>query len=168
MNAENQPCSCCSPKEGPGRFAKVACPRCGSVSDTQVGAATLQALLVGPEKGFIYRDSYQLCLSQSCPVVYFDPETKAVFTKDKLSVRVGYKELAAPRPLCYCFGHAMESLREEWLTTGQSTVAHSIREAMRTEGCRCETTNPKGTCCLGDVIEALREVQSKTTEPQQT
>jgi hypothetical protein len=97
-------------------------------------------------------------------VVYFDPEIGEVFGKAQLSVRVGFKETEAPRPLCYCFDHSWESLQQEWLATGQSTALATIRAAIRSAGCRCEETNPKGVCCLGDITEALNQIQAQGAE----
>lgn len=94
-----------------------------------------------------------------CPVIYFDPGTSALFTKDQVSVRVGFKEVEAPRPLCYCFGHSWESIATEWSSTGKSTVIAAITESMRSEGCRCEVTNPAGICCLADVAKALEQIR---------
>jgi hypothetical protein len=98
-------------------------------------------------------------MSQDCPVVYFDPESGAAFTKDQVAIRVGFKETESPRPLCYCFDHSWETLKQEWLATGQSTALASIRDSIRSSGCRCEETNPLGVCCLPDVVKALELIQ---------
>ncbi len=163
MTSNGQPCSCCTPRPELDPLSSHGCPRCGVRSQHRVKAVTLRALLLEPEQSLVSQDDYRLCLSPACPVVYFDPAGGAAFSKDQLSVRVGFKEGVAPRPLCYCFDHSWESLREEWLATGQSTVAASIRETMRSAGCHCEETNPKGVCCLADVAEALSQIQAHDT-----
>jgi len=164
MTSNAPSCSCCAPKPASDQLPTNGCPRCGVQSQHRVQAVTLRALLLEPEQSLVSQGDHLLCLSPACPVVYFDPAGGAAFTKDQLRVRVGFKEAVAPRPLCYCFGHSWESLREEWLATGHSTVAAAIREAMRTDGCRCEETNPKGVCCLGDVTEALNQIQAREAE----
>jgi hypothetical protein len=122
-------------------------------------AITLKALLKGTEQGLVSVPEYRICMSQACPVVYFDPKSGAVFTKDQVAIRVGFKEIESPRPLCYCFDHSWESIQKEWLAIGQSTAIASIRESMRSTGCRCEETNPTGICCLADVAKALKQIQ---------
>ena len=159
MTSNGQPCSCDAPRPEPDRSSANGCPRCGNPSNRLVRAITLRALLKGPEQGLVSRPEYRLCTTQACPVVYFDPEGGAVFTKDQVSVRMGFKETDDPRPLCYCFDHSWESLRKEWLVTGQSTAVASIRESMRSRGCRCEETNPMGICCLAEVAKALEMIQ---------
>jgi hypothetical protein len=70
---------------------------------------------------------------------------------------VGLKERDARRTVCYCFGHTVESIREEIETTGRSTVAAAITAKVNATECSCEILNPKGTCCLGDVNKAVKE-----------
>jgi copper chaperone CopZ len=77
--------------------------------------------------------------------------------KDALKVRVGVKEKSGPRTVCYCFGHTVESIREEIEWTGQSSVAASITAKVKAGECSCETLNPKGSCCLGDINKAVKE-----------
>ena len=159
MTSNVQPCSCCTPRMEPDQSSVNGCPQCGVPSNRSAQAVTLKVLLKGPGQGLVSLPEYRICLSQACPVVYFDPGSGAVFTKDQVSVRVGFKETDAPRSLCYCFDHSWESLQKEWLGTGQSTAVDSIRESMRSTGCRCEETNPIGICCLADVAKALEQIQ---------
>ena len=164
MVAKGQSCSCCAPETIPESILAQGCPRCGVVSQHKVGAITLRALLADSEEDFVNRDDYLLCTTPECPVVYFDSESGAVYTKDQITVRVGFKETDSPRTLCYCFDHTWETMQKEWLAIGQCTTAASIRESIRSEGCRCEETNPKGICCLGDITEALHQIQAQGAE----
>lgn len=159
MTSNGQPCSCCATRAEPGRTSATGCPGCGVSPQHWVKAVTLRALLKGPEQGLVTKAEYRLCTNQACAVVYFDPEDGVAFTKDQVSVRVGFKESDAPRPLCYCFDHSWESLQKEWLVTGQSTVVASIRESIRSGRCRCEETNPLGRCCLAEVARAVEQIQ---------
>lgn len=159
MPSNCQHSSCCAPRTEPDPPSEKACPACGVSSQRQVKAVTLQALLSGPVQGLVSKAVYQVCLNQACSAVYFDPSDGAVFTKEQVSVRIGFKEPDDPRPLCYCFDHSWESLRKEWLETGQSTATASIQASIRVRGCRCEETNPMGVCCLADVATALEEIQ---------
>lgn len=77
--------------------------------------------------------------------------TGKVLPTETLKVPVGIKEKQSPRPVCYCFGHTVESIREEIEQTGRSTVAAAVTERVKAMQCSCELLNPKGSCCLGDV-----------------
>ena len=59
--------------------------------------------------------------------------------------------------LCYCFNHTQESIKQEWSTTGQTTVIADIKAKMKEPGCFCEESNPKGICCLKDVSDWMAE-----------
>lgn len=136
------------------------CPCCGAAGQP-VRPLTLRALLkpesaaqVKEDGGYFFCGSF--CGAAACDVVYFAPGSQ-VFLKDDLIVRVGSKESAPPRPLCYCFGHTMESVAAEIERAGRSTVIADIRRRMQEEGCSCETKNPAGRCCLGSVEQFVRE-----------
>lgn len=137
----------------------MPCPCCGSTGQP-VKPVTLRALLkpesaaqVNEEKNYFFCDAF--CGEAACDVVYFAPGSQ-VFLKADLTVRVGSKESAPPRPLCYCFGHTMESIAAEIERTGGSTVVADIRRRMQEEGCSCETKNPAGRCCLAAVEQFAR------------
>jgi hypothetical protein len=51
-------------------------------------------------------------------IVYFD--NGQTFPKSQLNVAVGVKETQGERPLCYCFGHSVATLKEEIRTKRQS------------------------------------------------
>jgi hypothetical protein len=93
-------------------------------------------------------------------VVYFHLGFAQTFLRKDLIVRVGIKETQAPRPLCYCFGHTEESLREAWISTGTIAAVTAIKTAVKAGTCHCETTNPQGGCCLGEVLKALKGIEA--------
>jgi hypothetical protein len=80
-----------------------------------------------------------------------------LFVKSDLAVRFGLKEDEPPRLACYCFGHTVEDIYDEIRRTGRSTVVERIKVQMRELGCRCERTNPLGTCCLESVQDAVAQ-----------
>lgn len=96
------------------------------------------------------------CKTPECDVVYFAASGR-VITKDALKVRVGVKEKDAPRPVCYCFGHTVESIRKEIERTGKSTVMASVTAKVKSGACDCVVLNPEGICCLGDVNRTVKE-----------
>jgi hypothetical protein len=91
-------------------------------------------------------------------VVYFSEDGDAVFTTGDLRVCVGAKEREDPIPLCYCFGFDEGDVREEIGRTGGSMIPQKISVLVKQGMCACETRNPSGACCLGDVIEAVRRL----------
>lgn len=138
----------------PRRMGKKQCPECGG-EGKPMGSITLGSLLKEPSR--IANYSYQFCARPQCPVVYFSESGASVFHKDQLKVRVGIKEKEDPIPLCYCFGWDRERIWKELRETGKSTAVASITQEVKAGNCFCERSNPQGTCCLGDVSEAVKE-----------
>ena len=152
------------------------CPVC-SKKGKRVGPATIHALLK-PEFALKFSDEpaitccsaeqvkgcsqpstetgWRFCDSKDCNVVYFSDESDLQFVKSQLSVQVGIKERSGERPLCYCFGHSVASIKEEIRTKGHSDAPEVIRKQMKDPGCKCETENPSGTCCLGSVAKGIQ------------
>ena len=129
------------------------CPICGNKGG-KVGRITLESLLKPESRTRITDARYRFCDSIDCDTVYFgDDGTR--FIKDDLSVRVGVKEHASPRHVCYCFDHTIEEINDEVRETGKSSVLDDIKERMK-EACWCETKSPKGSCCLGTVSKYVK------------
>jgi len=59
--------------------------------------------------------------------------------------------------LCYCFNFTKQDIVDEIKSTGQTTIPDYIRKKIKEGACECETLNPKGTCCLGDISKAVKE-----------
>lgn len=155
---------------------RVQCPACGRKAK-RVGTATLQALLKDEFAGEfavdggsccspadsgdggcspLTKDSgWRFCDSQNCDIVYFAESSQRTFAKDQLRVAVGVKETTGERPLCFCFGHSVTSIKEELRSKGESNAPEDIRAKMKNPGCRCETENPSGSCCLGSVGKGI-------------
>lgn len=104
---------------------------------------------------------WRFCDSPDCDVVYFSEEGDTHFTKSQLKVPVGVKETSGERPLCYCFGHSVGSIKEELRTKGRSDALEDIRAKMKDPGCHCETSNPSGSCCLGSVTKGIQIAQEE-------
>lgn len=89
-------------------------------------------------------------------MVYFG-DAGDQFAKDELSVRC--KEPAGARLLCYCFGETEAGIRAELREHGCSKVVERIRRHISAGRCTCEIRNPRGSCCLGDVVAALKRLE---------
>ena len=160
---------------------RITCPACNNEAQ-RVSTVTLGALLKDefarqfkPEDdacctsdsegcSSIETDTgWRFCGSTDCDVVYFAEEASKQFMKSHLKVSVGVKETTGERPLCYCFGHSVASIKDELTATGETSTQEDIRAKMKDPGCRCETENPSGSCCLGSVTRGV-EIARKELE----
>jgi hypothetical protein len=133
------------------------CRRCGAHGQP-VARETLDALLTPDAHKRLEVGRYFFDSSPGCDVVYFSNEKHTYFTKQDLRVRVGIKESDPPIPICYCFGHTVDSARVEIQATRQSTLAARITKEIRDGNCACEVNNPSGRCCLGEVNKAVKRL----------
>ena len=140
------------------------CPTAG-VAGRRAPTITVRSLVREERAREVDGREWFFCDLPDCVVVYFTHDGRTL-EKNALKVRVGLKEKDAPRPVCYCFGHTVESIREEIGRTGRSTVAASIKEKVEAGECSCEVLNPKGTCCLGDVYKVVKEALVPTGVPR--
>jgi copper chaperone CopZ len=102
------------------------------------------------------------CPAPGCEVVYFsNADAGQRFVRADLRLRVGQKETEPPIPVCYCFDWTVGDVEAELRHTGTSTVPERIRQKIQQGFCRCETMNPQGTCCLGNVHQAVKEVRTR-------
>ena len=150
--------SCCG---GSCEIEKPAdiCQRCGVRGQT-VGRETMESLLKPEALKRLEAGTYFFDPSPDCEVVYFSNEQDSYFTKRDVRIRVGIKESEPPIPICYCFGHTVDSARAEIQATGQSTVAARITKEIQAGKCACEAKNPSGRCCLGEVSKAVKKLFS--------
>jgi hypothetical protein len=104
---------------------------------------------------------YKFCSTRNCEVVYFDKAGNHFRTGD-LRVRVGIKERDDPIPVCYCFGFNESDLRESIAQGGKPGIPEQISALIGEGLCACDSLNPAGICCLGEVnrtIKRLSEVE---------
>jgi copper chaperone CopZ len=104
---------------------------------------------------------YRFCDTKDCNIVYYG--RGQTFTTPQLKVAVGVKETAGERPLCYCFGHSIATMKEELRTKGHSNALEDIRQRMQAPGCACEVMNPSGSCCLGSVSRGIETAEAELT-----
>jgi len=134
------------------------CRECGA-RGRRVSRETMETLLKVQARARIRNEAYFFDRSPDCDVVYFSNDAASYFDKGELTVRVGIKEKDPPIPLCYCFGHTVESAREEFVSTGGTTLPERIEAEIKAGNCRCEARNPSGSCCLGEVHQAICKIE---------
>lgn len=161
---------------------RLLCPSCGK-KGKRVSTATVQALLKDEYVSEVLSGSqliceptgngdsgctpltndtgWRFCDSSDCDVVYFAEDSGTIVTRTQVRVSVGVKEKTGERPLCYCFGHTMGSIKKKLLTTGRSDALEDIRAQMKAPGCHCEVTNPSGACCLGSVAKGIETAKAE-------
>lgn len=132
------------------------CPRCGK-DGASVDRITLKALLTadGLRRGIPAQPRF--CATADCPIVYFDVDGDVTFSEAELTVRVFSKHAEDPGTLvCYCFGVDVATMRDpSKARPSRESVAHEVKAGH----CACEVKNPKGGCCLGDLVRIERGQQ---------
>ena len=146
---------CCSPAV---ESVRRPCPICGEPG-TAVQPQTVKALLTEIALRHIQNTHYRFCPNPSCEAVYFGDAGDCYNTSD-VRVAVWQKETAGARLLCYCFGETESAIRAELVGQGNSAVVDRIREHITAQRCACDVRNPRGACCLGDVIAAVKRMEA--------
>ena len=147
--------SCCDPEQ-PGESSASRCPESGAAGKA-VDLQTIKALLTEGALRRLTPGEYRFCADPDCAVVYFDTNRQQ-FAIDDLRVAVWQKLPFGNRPVCYCFGESEASIRAEIETSGRSSAVERIRDHIAAGRCACDIRNPRGACCLGDVIAATKRV----------
>lgn len=131
--------------------AQDSCARCGS-RGVQVPITTVKALLTAEGLRRGVPQAPRFCATASCSTVYFDEVSDRCVSEDELVVRVHTKHPDASDVLvCYCFGYTQGAVRR-----GESSASEDIRAQVEASHCACEVKNPRGVCCLGDIIKLER------------
>lgn len=135
------------------------CPACGE-SGAPVNRMTLKALLNadGLRRGVPAQPRF--CGNADCPIVYFDVDRDVTFREADLTVRVYAKHPNdAEMPVCYCFGVSVGAM-----ANGRAReLRESIAAEVQAQHCACEVKNPKGGCCLGDLVRLERGAEAEAT-----
>jgi hypothetical protein len=159
------PTSCCCP-EKPVPTDANRCPQSGWPGKA-VDLQTVKALLTERVLSRLIPGDYRFCADPDCEVVYFDVNGNR-FATDDLRVPVWQKLPFGNRRVCYCFGESEQSIRAEIEVAGRSSAQERIREHIAAGRCACDIRNPRGACCLGDVIAAIKRVAANMPTPSNT
>ncbi|HXH07995.1 MAG TPA: hypothetical protein VNI83_15560 [Vicinamibacterales bacterium] len=138
------------------------CPASGN-RGTPVKLLTVKALLTEPALARLAPLPHRFCADAACPVVYYDTAGQQ-YTAADLRVPVWQKEPPGARLLCYCFGETEAGIRAEIERSGRSDAPARIRRHIDAGRCACEVRNPRGACCLGDVLAAVSRLTRAVAE----
>jgi hypothetical protein len=103
---------------------------------------------------------YRFCGNRACDVVYFG-DAGDRFGADDVRVPVWHKHPPGFRVLCYCFAETEAVIRAELLQSRRADVVDRIRQHIAAQRCACDIRNPRGACCLGDVIAAVKRIEAE-------
>src|SRR5207245_379072 len=128
----------------------AVCQTC-AVKGLPVEPITLKALFTGDALRRGVPDDARFCPTPTCPIVYFG--STGTFTEGDLIVRVHAKHPQDDNvPVCYCFEYTPATIRRQ-----NGVASKDIAAEIIAGHCACEVKNPKGVCCLGDVIRVEKE-----------
>ncbi len=130
------------------------CPGCGE-RGRKVAPVTPRSLLVESARERMDDTPLRFCRAEGCEVVYFDERHGQTFGAEDLAVTVFQKSSEPSRLVCYCFEHSVQSIEQEVRETGASSVPERIAQKCRAGLDRCESENPQGSCCLGNVRKVV-------------
>lgn len=150
---------CC----GPRTTGPLACPGCRTVGQP-VPRDTVARFVSAEALASLGAGETRFCPHPRCSVAYYAPLGQPI-TKNQLSVRLGLKETEAPRTVCYCFGHTVESLAAELKEKGSVSAVIDVMAKLRAGECRCVELNPSGACCLPDLRRTVLSLQDLPLAP---
>lgn len=149
--------TCCETDES-AVIDRTICPSCRTPG-AAVERITLKALLTADALRKQIPAAPRFCATLGCPVVYFDRTENVTFKENELTVPVHAKHPnVADVPVCYCFGYTPESMREAF--SRGDDPRKDVTAEVKAGHCACEVRNPRGECCLGDMVRAEQRLAS--------
>jgi hypothetical protein len=152
------PMSSCRGAEKSSEPLASRCPSSGSTG-VAVDRQTVKALLTEMALRRLEAAAYRFCPDPDCDVVYFDGDGSCFRSAD-VRVPVWQKEPFGARIICYCFAESEASIRTELDAHRISSVVERVRTHIEAGRCACDVRNPRGACCLGDLIAAVKRVEA--------
>ena len=167
--------SCCCPPEAGNNVCELPaqnfqrpfrdtniCPVCG-LRGKPVKGQTVKAILSVSLRE-VQDVEYLFCKTQNCPVVYFSPDGEQVFTIEQVRESVYQKEPESDDVFaCYCFRHTVGDIRAA-STESRKANLDDINTGIIAGQCACDLRNPQGSCCLGNVRELIKHLNTAATE----
>ena len=144
---------CCTGTDDDGK----SCPRC-SVAGSVVGAAPVRA-----HRPIVETGSWRYCPNLLCDAVFYDATD--VVDDHEVIAQVGCKAHDKPIPVCFCFAHTLDDIRNDVAThNGASAIKTAVKAAVAEGLCACEHLNPSGDCCLPAVHRGVTDAQQLLRE----
>jgi Zinc binding domain len=107
---------------------------------------------------------YLFCKTRTCPVVYFSPDGVQTFSVEQVRERIYQKEPDSEDVfVCYCFRHTVGDIRAASFES-RKAIVEDINTGINAGQCACDLRNPQGSCCLGNVRELIKRVDTPATE----
>lgn len=153
--------NCCSAANTVVARQHTACSQCGS-KGAPVDLLTVKALLTESALHRLVPAPLYFCREPICSVVYFGTDGQ-VYVSTDVRVAVWQKQPAGARRMCYCFDENEASMLRELIETGRCHAVQRVRDHITADRCACEVRNPRGTCCLGDLMKAVARLESGCT-----
>jgi len=152
--------NCCCPAPVDTHENGSVCPSSGTAG-APVDLITVKALLTENALSRLREVEHRFCPDPSCDVVYFNALGDCYRQRD-VRIPVWQKEPFGARLVCYCFGETEATIYDEIEMTGRSRAVERVREHIAAKRCACEVRNPRGACCLGDLIAAVRRAEQSS------
>ena len=147
--------ACCGQPQT--RETGVRCPVSSTMGE-KVDLQTVKALLREHPLRRISTLVHHFCPDPACEVVYFDA-AGAVYLMADIRASVWQKEPFGRRMICYCFDENEAAMLAECEQSGTTDAAARVRAHIAARRCACEVRNPRGVCCLGDVMTTADRVK---------
>lgn len=151
---------CCAVDHSLEKGKPSVCPHCGQKGKS-VPLITLKHQLKPPLNLEERAGRFFFDTNPVCPVVYFSSDGSHIFTRGDVRYRVGSKEKDPPHDICYCFGYTKEIIEEDLRKNGKTDIPKLISAEVKAGNCACEFKNPQGSCCLGNVQRAIRDIHAR-------
>jgi hypothetical protein len=148
---------CCCPAPVDTEETRSVCPGSGTAG-APVELLTVKALLTETALTRLHPIEHRFCPDPTCDVVYFNALGDC-YRRDDLRVEVWQKEPFGARLVCYCFGETEATIRDEIEMAGASRAVERVREHIAAKRCACDVRNPRGACCLGDLMAAVTRIE---------
>ncbi|MCB0115035.1 MAG: hypothetical protein KDD84_13130 [Caldilineaceae bacterium] len=155
--------NCCAVPAVENEQERVAeyCPSCGK-KGRAVDIQTVKSLLA-VSLHLLQAEDYRFCSNQTCPIVYFSSDGSEQYRETELREQV-YQKHPGDKDVfvCYCFRHTPNTIHTELREEGESTVVNEIKIGIKMGRCACDIRNPQGSCCLGNIMNVIKQWQDGT------
>ena len=139
-------------------FIPGTCPVCKNKAKGVSPVTLFHIIQKNYQKQISSLSGFYFCKTMDCEVIYF--KGNELIKQDKLIKEVGLKKWASATTVCYCFNWTKEKIEEEFNAFGKTNALEDINSKMRMDKCNCEINNPSGKCCLKDIKETIKDINT--------